>query len=84
MSKQITIFIGSSIDEFKTERQELLSFIYNLRDILLDNGYDFRLMPKICENEDNAMSLTRKQDDYNLLIKSSGMCLFLFGKKVGN
>lgn len=82
--KNIDIFIGSSIDEFKTERQELINFIYDLRDILSDNGYVFRLMPKICENEDNAMSLTRKQDDYNLLIKNSRMCLFLFGKKVGN
>ena len=82
--KNIDIFIGSSIDEFRTERQELINFIYNLRDILSDNGYVFRLMPKICENEDNAMSLTRKQDDYNLLIKNSRMCLFLFGIKVGN
>ena len=80
--RKIKIFIGSSIVEFKNERQELENFIHNLSNDFIDK-YEIMIIPFTCEAADNAMAITRKQDEYNKQIEESEMCFFLFYTRAG-
>ena len=80
--RKIKIFIGSSIVEFKNERQELENFIHNLSNDFI-NKYEIMIIPFTCEAADNAMARTRKQDEYNKQIAESEMCFFLFFTRAG-
>ena len=85
MVKKIRIFIGSSINEFQEERQDLADYIYFLRGILEANNSSIGPIPELCEFEDTALSSNkRKQDDFNELIDRSDICIFMFGNKAGH
>lgn len=81
--QEVHIFIGSSITEFKDDRQVLADYIYCMRDILEDNHISIVTIPEMCEFVDTAMSPTRKQDDFNQRIDISDMCIFMFGLVAG-
>lgn len=79
---EIGIFLASSIDEFKEERIKLGNYIRSLNDIYISHGLYFRLY--MCEDMSDAMALTRKQDEYNEIIRQSDFFFILFFKKAGN
>ncbi len=80
--KTISIFIGSSINEFREERMELENFIHRLSNDFEDR-YNTRIRPIVCEAFDPAMARTRKQDEYNESLRNSDMCFFLFYTRAG-
>ncbi len=80
--KTIRIFVASSINELKQERNELGRFVTGINNRILDRGVYCRL--ELCENEDQAMPRSdRKQDEYNALIKDAHAVFVLFFKKAG-
>ena len=81
--RKISIFLASSIEEFKEERDALELFIRNISD-RFEERYNVKIMPLRCENVDPAVSNGRKQDEYNELIRESEMCFFLFFTKAGD
>lgn len=78
---RIKIFLASSINEFKDERNEIGDLIRKIQDILID--YDVRIKLFECEFADNNISLGRKQQEYNEQIKDSNIFLMLVGKTIG-
>lgn len=81
--KKIKIFLGSSITEFKDERNELELFIRNLSDKFEDN-YNIKILPLRCENIDNCLKAEGTQNFINEeLVCESDMCFFIFFTKVG-
>jgi len=80
--KKISIFIASSIDQFKEERRLLESFIRRISDDYEERP-GVKIIPLLCENHDSALSLGRKQEEYNEQIRGSEICVFLFFTKVG-
>lgn len=80
--RKIKIFIGSSIVEFANERMMIENFIRNISD-QFEEKYDVKIQPLLCENFDDAYSITRKQEEYNEKIRSSELCFFIFFTKAG-
>ena len=80
--KKISIFIGSSIEQFREERMDLENFIHRLSNIFIDR-YQVQLVPNVCEAQDTAMVAGRKQDEFNKLAQESDLCLFLFYTRAG-
>lgn len=79
--KQISLFLASSITQFHMERLELGNFIRLVNDRLEDQGIQFSLF--MCEEADDAMSLTRKQDQYNDQIRKSDWFVLLVQDTIG-
>lgn len=79
---KIKIFLASSIVELANERKDLELFIRNTSD-KFEEKYDTKILPLLCENIDPCMSKTRKQDEYNELIKDCEMCFFIFFTRAG-
>ena len=78
----INIFLASSVDEFKEDRNELQCFIDDVAENFRDNyGIDIRVQR--CEKVDPRYVKGRSQDEFNELIKNSEMCIFLFFTKAG-
>lgn len=82
MRKIINIFLASSITEFHVERMEIENFIRNVSD-KFETHYDIKIQPWLCENFDDAVARTRKQDEFNEKIRESELCFFLFFTDVG-
>lgn len=80
--KIINIFLASSIDEFKNERNELQCFINDVAEDFRDR-YDTDIRVQRCEKVDPRYVKGRSQDEFNELIKNSEMCIFLFFTKAG-
>ena len=80
--KYIHIFLASSITELQKERTELSSYFRLLNDRFIEKGIYFRL--HMCEDISDAISMTRKQDEYNEIIRSSDYFYVVFWKKVGD
>lgn len=80
--KEIKIFLASSIDEFKNERNELQCFIDDMAREFRKN-YDIDIEVLRCEKVDPRYVKGRSQDEFNGLIKNSEMCIFLFFTKAG-
>ncbi len=80
--KKITIFIGSSINECRNERLELTNFIRSVSDGL-EESYEVKLVPLVCEESDPCMGLGRKQEEYNEMARTSDMSFFIFFTKAG-
>ena len=80
--KKISIFIGSSIEQFREERMDLENFIHRLSNIFIDR-YQVQLVPNVCEAQDTVMVEGRKQDEFNKLAQESDLCLFLFYTRAG-
>lgn len=73
------IFIASSIEEFARERDVIENYLWRK-----NTGGNICAVPLRCENADPAMSVTRKQDDFCKFIEESDVCIFIFGKKIGD
>lgn len=69
--RTVNIFIGSSINEFREERHELVGYIYSVSDGF-ERRYGIRVRPLLCEYADPAMRMdgAHKQEDYNDLIRT--------------
>lgn len=80
--KIINIFLASSIDEFKNERNELQCFINDVAEDFRDR-YDTDIRVQRCEKVDPRYVKGRSQDEFNELIKNSEICIFLFFTKAG-
>ena len=78
--KEINIFLASSIDDLKYDRQEIGNFIRKLNDIYMPDIY-FRLF--MCEDESDVMSKIRKQEEYNEMVKKSQFFFVIFYTKAG-
>lgn len=79
--KHIKIFLASSIVEFDRERVELQTYIARLNKEYIPRGIYFDL--EVCENVTNALAVTRKQDEYNDIIRASRYVYLLVGEKIG-
>ena len=79
--KQIKIFLASSIVEFDHERDELQTYITRLNKEYISRGIYFDL--EVCENVSNAFVATRKQDEYNDIIRASRYVYLLVGERIG-
>ena len=80
--RKINIFLASSIDEFKEDRNELQCFIDDVAENFRDK-YDTDIRVQRCEKVDPRYVKGRSQDEFNQLIKNSEMCIFLFFTKAG-
>ena len=80
--KEVSIFLASSIDEFKNERIDLGDYIRKITDQTI--GQDICLKLTKCEDLSNAVSKARKQEEYNQEIRKSDFFYVLFGKKAGD
>ncbi len=82
--RTVNIFIGSSINEFREERHELVGYIYSVSDGF-ERRYGIRVRPLLCEYADPAMRAdgAHKQEDYNDLIRESEMSFFIFFTRAG-
>jgi len=80
--RKINIFLASSIDEFKHERNELQCFINDVAEDFRDR-YDTDIRVQRCEKVDPRYVKGRSQDEFNNLIRNSEMCVFLFFTKAG-
>ena len=79
--KHIKIFLASSIVEFDRERDELQTYIARLNNEYISRGIYFDL--EVCENVSNAFAATRKQDEYNDIIRASRYVYLLVGERIG-
>ena len=78
-----TVFFTSSAEELKYERLRLTDFVNNFSVDYLEQFFEIRLKPVICEDEDPCMAHAGKQTEYDDAIRESRMCFFVFHKKVG-
>ncbi len=82
MDITVKIFVASSINEFKQERNELGNFILGINNTFRKRGIYCHL--ELCENREGAMFIGgRKQDEFNEFIKESDAVFVLFFKKAG-
>lgn len=80
-TKQIKIFIASSIVEFEKDRLELMNHIAQLNRSYERRGIRFELVG--CENMSNALATGRKQDEYNDEIRECRYVYVLVGERMG-
>ena len=80
--KEISIFLASSIDEFKNERVDLGDFIRKVTDQTIEQDIYLRFTK--CEDLSNAVAKSRKQEEYNKEICNSDFFYVLFGNKAGD
>ena len=79
--KYIDIFLASSITDLHNERMELGNYIRTLNNKFIDRGVYFRL--HMCEDISDEIALTRKQDEYNEVIRECEYFYVLFKNKTG-
>lgn len=78
--KTIKIFLASSF-ELKAERDDFELYLRQQNDHYQEQGIYFKVVR--WENFLDAMSATRKQDDYNAAVRDSDIFLSLFATKTG-
>lgn len=79
--KIIEIFVASSITNFSKERRYIAAYFCDINNKLVDKGIFFDV--KFCEELDNAVPTSRKQEEYNEYISNSDYVLFLIGADCG-
>ena len=77
----IHIFLGSSLDELRLDREEMGNYVQKLNDVYIDRGVYIKLYE--CEYENAAMVKGRKQEEYNEEIGQSDIFLVLFYNQAG-
>ena len=77
----IHIFLGSSLEELRLDREALGNYVRKLNDIYMDRGVYIKLYE--CEYENAAMVDGRKQEEYNEEIRHSDIFLVLLYNKAG-
>jgi tetratricopeptide (TPR) repeat protein len=78
--KTIKIFLASS-EELAPEREKMTDLIYQLNKLFKGRGLELDL--EKWEYLDSSMSSTRKQDEYNEVLKDCEMCLVIFWRRFG-
>lgn len=73
------VFLASSIVDFSCERNKLVFFLDKLSKAL--RAVDINTF--ICEQASKSLSTTRKQDDFNLEIRTSDLFLLLARNRIG-
>lgn len=79
--KIIKIFVASSINTFSKERKRIAAYFCDLNNMLIENGVFCDV--KFCEELDNAVPESRKQEEYNMYISNSDLVLFLVERDCG-
>ena len=79
--KVISIFLASSIVDFKHDRDSMAHFFLNMNNVSVYNGVYFKLV--MCEDLDSSIARQRKQSEYNQIIAESDFCIVLADKQVG-
>lgn len=79
--KEVSVFLASSIDEFKYERIDLGDFIRTITDQTIEQ--ELYLKFSVCEDMSNSVSKNRKQEEYNQEIRKCDFFYVIFGKKAG-
>ena len=77
----INIFLASSIVELDYERQAIGNFVRSLNDIYSPKGIYFKLY--MCEDMSEAVTLGRKQDEYNEMARKCDYFFMLLHRKAG-
>ncbi len=78
----VNIFLASSLEDLKDDREALGNYIRKLNDIYMERDVYFRLFE--CEQESIALSgLPRKQEEYNRQIEASQLFFVIFFNKAG-
>lgn len=79
--KKIHVFLASSINDLSRERAELGDYFRSLNDRFVDQGIYFQLHK--CEDISDEIAATRKQDEYNEIIRNSDYFYVLFYHHAG-
>ena len=79
--KTIKIFLASS-EELRTERLEMTDLVSLLNQLFKCRDLEIEL--KKWEHLDSSMSPTRKQDEYNKVLKECDICLVMYWQKFGD
>ncbi len=79
--KYIDIFLASSIDDMKYDRIELGNYIRSLNDRFIERDIYIRL--HMCEDISDDIAQTRKQDEYNDIIKKCDYFYIMAWHKLG-
>ena len=79
--KKITIFLASSVLEFRAERKELGDFIRSLNNIYIEKGIYYEFI--VSEDVSNAVDKKRKQEQYNKIIEQCDYFYILIGSTIG-
>ncbi|MBQ3411757.1 MAG: tetratricopeptide repeat protein [Oscillospiraceae bacterium] len=79
--KTISVFLASSIVEFKSDRLRIGDYIRRLNDELFPRGIYVNLV--VCEEISNALHYARKQAQYNEMIKQCDLFYILVGNRAG-
>lgn len=77
--EEIKIFVASSILNFKSERKSLAVLFSGINNRAIKQNVFLNV--KFCEEMDNAIGKTRKQDEYNKHINESDMVIFLIDQE---
>ncbi len=86
---RLKIFLASSITELHNIRNELGNFIRSVNDILVSDGMYVNLQmcedvsSEIVRQEEGKVVLTRKQNQYNEMIRQSDYFFIMFKEKAG-
>ena len=79
--KTVSVFLASSIVEFKNERLLIGDYVRRLNDELFPKGIYVNLV--VCEEISNALHYARKQSEYNDRIKECDFFYILIGRRAG-
>ncbi len=79
--QKIKIFLASSLDELREQRNELARFVLGINNHLISQNIYIEL--ELCEELNPAFVLSRKQEEYNNYIRNADYVFFLFLTKVG-
>lgn len=74
--KNIRIYLGSSLNEFDEEREEIELFIHRTS-VLFEERYKIKIVPLLCETFEDAVSFSREQA-YNEKLLESDLSFFIF------
>ena len=82
-TKTIYIFLGSSIVEFKNEREEISNFIHEISSACFEDQHNVRIKPVAINYTDHSMTIGGKQKEINDGMGDCDFCYFIFGSKAG-
>ncbi|WP_288682510.1 hypothetical protein [uncultured Eubacterium sp.] len=77
--EQIKVFIASSIMDFESERKRLSALFSEFNNYKIKQNVFINV--KFCEEMDNAIVKTRKQNEYNNYISESDIVIFLIDQE---
>lgn len=80
--QSIKIFVASSIVAFGAERRSIAALFCELNNQLINDGIFYNV--HFCEELDNAVSESRKQDEYNTYIANGDTVFFVVDSDCGD